>query len=606
MKGRRRSPAQLRRSQVVTTFGPGALLDLPHHAVIIGGLEHWSGVTEEVVEDRLVGKLRQELKLADLHLRRPPVDAEHAHEATNGITAWQFPEWFVAQPEEGQGDVGRRRRLLRQRDLVNGRYFGPDRRKHRVVPVRFVQACSNGHVSDLDWVWFAHHGQAGCARDLYLEERGTSGDLADVFVSCACGARESLARATQMKDMPLGYCQGRRPWLGPGSREDCGAGKPLPNRLLIRTASNAYFPQTVSVISIPDRDAQLREAIQLVWVNHLQYAETEQDVARERRRAHVAAALEGLSDADVWAEVARRKQGPAVATTKSIKLAELETLLAAPADAGDDIPDAEYLAARIDVPETPSALVAVIDSIVLVHRLREVRAQVGFTRFEPSQSTMDGDLDLGVRRAELASNVSWLPAIDLRGEGFLLTLKREAIVEWMARPGVKKRGQELLQGHDAWLEAHPGSKAKFPGLEYVLLHSLSHLLITAVALECGYAASSINERIYANEAGFGILLYTGGADSEGTLGGLVRVGRELVRHLEQALALGGLCSNDPHCSQHAPDDRHEERFQHGAACHGCVLIAETSCERWNGWLDRSLVIPTVSRHDAAFFQSVGP
>ena len=141
MKGKRRSPAQLRRSQVVTTFGPGALLDLPHHAVIVGGLEHWSGVTDEVVEDRLVTKLRADLKAPDLRLRRPPVDPESAREAMTGITAWQFPEWFVAQHEEGQGAVGRKRRLIRQRELVDGRYYGPDRKKHRVVPVRFVQAC---------------------------------------------------------------------------------------------------------------------------------------------------------------------------------------------------------------------------------------------------------------------------------------------------------------------------------------------------------------------------------------------------------------------------------------------------------------------------------
>jgi hypothetical protein len=73
-------------------------------------------------------------------------------------------------------------------------------------------------------------------------------------------------------------------------------------------------------------------------------------------------------------------------------------------------------------------------------------------------------------------------------------------------------------------------KVKFPGLPYVMLHSLSHLLITAVSLECGYAASSIRERIYAGEAGYGILLYTGSAGSEGTLGGLVEVGKRIEYH----------------------------------------------------------------------------
>jgi hypothetical protein len=134
-----------------------------------------------------------------------------------------------------------------------------------------------------------------------------------------------------------------------------------------------------------------------------------------------------------------------------------------------------------------------------------------------------------------------------------------------------------------------------------MLHSLSHLLITAVSLECGYSSSAIRERIYAGDSGYGILLYTGSTGSEGTLGGLVQVGREIKKHLTAALELGKLCSNDPVCAQHRPQSQHEERFLHGAACHGCLLIAETSCEQRNEFLDRALVVETVGRAGAAFF-----
>ena len=58
----------------------------------------------------------------------------------------------------------------------------------------------------------------------------------------------------------------------------------------------------------------------------------------------------------------------------------------------------------------------------------------------------------------------------------------------------------------------------------MMLHSLAHLLITQVSLECGYSSPAIRERVYAGEAGYGILLYTGSPDSEGTLGGLVEIG----------------------------------------------------------------------------------
>ncbi len=138
-----------------------------------------------------------------------------------------------------------------------------------------------------------------------------------------------------------------------------------------------------------------------------------------------------------------------------------------------------------------------------------------------------------------------------------------------------------------------------------MLHSLSHLLITAVSLECGYSASSIRERIYAGESGYGILLYTATPDSEGTLGGLAMVGRKTELHLRNALEMGQLCSNDPVCAQHRPDNPQEERFLHGAACHGCLLIAETSCERYNEYLDRELVVPTVMATGVEFFEDAG-
>jgi len=165
---------------------------------------------------------------------------------------------------------------------------------------------------------------------------------------------------------------------------------------------------------------------------------------------------------------------------------------------------------------------------------------------------------------------------------------------------VQKRETQLNQGFTAWQRKHPGSQAVFLGATYVLLHSLSPLLITAVSLECGYAASSIRERIYVSDAGSGILLYTGSPDAEGTLGGLAAVGRRIEEHLRTAIELGRLCSNDPVCAQHGPDNRQEERFLHGAACHGCLLIAETSCERRNEYLDRALVVPTVEGLGAEF------
>jgi hypothetical protein len=171
----------------------------------------------------------------------------------------------------------------------------------------------------------------------------------------------------------------------------------------------------------------------------------------------------------------------------------------------------------------------------------------------------------------------------------------------MRRSGLATRGQQLLDGYKAWLKDHPGVKTPYPGLPYVMLHTLSHLLVTAVALDCGYAASSIRERIYVGDSGHGILLYTASPDAEGTLGGLVEAADRLDLYLRQAVDMGRLCSNDPVCAQHQPDNRQEGRLLSGAACHGCVLLPESSCERRNDFLDRALVVPTVDEERFAFF-----
>ena len=104
-----------------------------------------------------------------------------------------------------------------------------------------------------------------------------------------------------------------------------------------------------------------------------------------------------------------------------------------------------------------------------------------------------------------------------------------------------------------------------------------------------------------SEAGCGILIYTGSPDAEGTLGGLVEAGRSIRDHLDAALNAGELCSNDPVCAEHNPDNEHAPRFLLGAACHGCLLIAETSCEQHNDFLDRALVVPTICDPGVAFF-----
>jgi hypothetical protein len=251
---------------------------------------------------------------------------------------------------------------------------------------------------------------------------------------------------------------------------------------------------------------------------------------------------------------------------------------------------------------------------VLAHRLREVRVQTGFTRFEARTPDLQGEYpeteDLGLRPAPLATRIRWLPGVEVRGEGFLVQLDEEALRAWEARPEVLARIEDLYAGYRRWadvLERNKRTPPKFYGPRFYLLHSLSHLLIQAVSLECGYSAASIRERIYCSRPEdktpmAAILFSTGTTGAEGTLGGLLEQGRAVREHLRRAFEMATICSNDPVCAAHTPARDPTERFLHGAACHGCLFIAEPSCEHFNRFLDRALVFPTLGHDGVAFFR----
>lgn len=600
MKNRRAkvAPGQLRLSQLVTTYGPGAPVDLPNRSALVGGLEGWHPPGDVIAERRLIAKIRGLFpQLGDFYLRRPPAVSNDPAETT-GVQTWLFPDWFLTVNAERRKDgVGRSRRLVHRAHLTRWRFIDDDRKKHEVVPVRFVRACIRGHIDDIDWYNFVHQGDEDCRRPLWFDERGTSGDVNEIIVRCECGKSRPISAAAIKGTAILGKCGGNRPWLGSYSREGCDQTM----RLLVRTASNAYFTQVMSVISLPDQDEEVQKAIEPIWEDFLEDLESIDEFRRVRtKKQKVKSALEGFDDDTAWNAIQARLHG--TVTDKSVKQVEFEVLAASQPEIGEDRPDGDFYARALRPDQLVGKHVGALDKVVLVHRLREVQALVGFTRFEALSPDTNGELEAGVQRAALARETKWFPAIESRGEGIFLLFNRKTIDEWAQKAAVQQRARQLMAGFAAWKEGRKHSKREFCGVDYMLLHSLSHLLITAVSLGCGYPSSSIRERVYAlGDLGYGILLYTASSDAEGTLGGLVEVGRRIGTYLDEALEMGRLCSNDPVCAQHDPKDTHEQRFLHGASCHGCLLISETSCEQRNDFLDRALVVPTVDGNRAAFF-----
>ena len=325
---------QVRRSQVITTYGPGALIDLPQESAIVAGLDEWPPPhkLEEIDEPRLARKLQGITGVATPRLLAPPAASSDPGATPTGIGAWRFPEWFIVQgADAGEGSAHTRsRRLVHRKALDDRRRF----EGREVVATRFVRGCPRGHVDDLDWRRFVHPAGSDCPRTraLWLDEQGTTGDLTDLVVRCECGATRRLSDASKFELNPLGTCRGARPWLGRDTNEECSH----PSRLLVRTASNAWFPQVVSVLSIPERGAAVETVVRELW-DDLQIVNDAAGLSFIKGKPKVAAALAPFDDDEVLTAIGAAK-GTSAGTERSVKEIELEAILAAPEGFGDDVP----------------------------------------------------------------------------------------------------------------------------------------------------------------------------------------------------------------------------------------------------------------------------
>ncbi|HEX2986937.1 MAG TPA: DUF1998 domain-containing protein, partial [Chloroflexota bacterium] len=458
---------------------------------------------------------------------------------------------------------------------------------------------------DFPWITFVHRGPTDCRARLLLRELGVSGEAVDVEVFCEeCGARRRMSDAfgPQAKDhMP--QCRGRRPHLRDYEEDGCTEKM----QTILLGASNSWFSLVQSALSIPAPGNRLAQLVTEHWPI-LEKAANLQNIGLLRQIGQLHAFAQ-YSDDEVWSAVeAKRSTTPTGQESHDLKSPEWR-VLSNPDQANNT---SDFYLREVPAPEE---FKSVLEKIVLVERLREVRALVGFTRIE-SPGDFDEMIELpSEQRAPLSRRPPrWIPATEIRGEGIFVQFKEKQIHDWIRHTkGLDERERDFQEAHRRWrrargLEVNAGG---FPGLRYVLLHSFSHALMRQLALEAGYSMASLRERIYSappeaeNGPMAGVLLYTAAPDSEGTLGGLVRLGEplELGRHIGFALEEMRLCASDPLCAEHHPF--RDGLTLHGAACHACLFAPETSCERGNKYLDRWLLVDTIASNGVAFFHTEG-
>ena len=596
----------VRPSQLLWTYGPGALVDLPNLSVVTNGLDHWDTARcRPVDEARLLAAVRRTHPTVSKLYIPPVVEDENADlfsaEAKVGVPVRAFPRWLrcVRCQTLSEVDSGLFKTKINPYRPEKAHYIHTncehgEKSPSPAVPARFMLACREGHLDDFPWHWFVHDGPSDCREMLKFVEQGASLQTENLWVTCGCGAKKSMAKAFgKSAEENLPACRGRHPHIDRYD-DDC---KENPRAVLLG-ASNTWFPVSISVLAIPMEDT-LEQFVSDGW-EYFEDIESEVEIGivlKTLKKSNTLPGIEKYDKAEIWKVVEAKRNGEEqeFATEEDIKKPEWSVLTA-------PNPPTDWPHFLSEDAGRPKGYEDLFSGVLQLKRLREVNALMGFTRVEAPEEDDAEDERPPMAPLNYNGKPEWVPASEVHGEGIFLRFDEDTIKKWETKDAVLKRDEVMKNGHRGWRNARKlDPDRNYPGARYTMIHTFAHLLIRELALECGYNSASIRERIYADEEMAGMLIYTAAADSDGTLGGLVELGESetLGRLIDQALERARVCASDPLCSEHEPSD---DRSLHAAACHACTFVSETSCERGNRYLDRAFIVKTFKTSDSAFFE----
>ncbi|WP_082518937.1 DUF1998 domain-containing protein [Leifsonia sp. Leaf336] len=635
------STGAMRRAQLVTPFGVGAMSVLVNGtSVITAGLDHWYEVVDRsslAMEEYQEHDWRLQSRLKVSEFRLPP-DYRYSGQGVDQrnlrltIPVLRFPRWSFCMYCK---------RLELSKLTMKAPVECPDPRhadkkfKFRMSQVPFVAICSRGHLEDFPFDKWVHRSvDPACQGPLRLKSRGGGGLEGQVVTCDRCGNERSLRGITEAHfDKATGdehtnlsdqlvspqapyLCSGARPWL---AQLEGVCDQPI--RGALRAAGNVYFPKVESSIYLPRREGAVSEEVHQL-LRHPAVSATFATVFELSDADVSGAQLRRLLDRNVppelFAPISDEELVAAYQDQFGIGAGPIEEPAEIPADAesltSNDIwrhpeyakiretPKDDYLAASD--PGTHVDLHAHLSRVRSVDVLRETRALRGFTRVR------DGELKLSegkalLRRASLTPAQDWLPAYVVKGEGIYFELDNERLAAWEARAEVQLRA-DLITDHFGSVSSQRGLQGRTISPRFVLLHTLSHILINELIFTCGYSSASLRERLYVSSSEdrnmAAALIYTAAGDSEGTMGGLVRMARpeNLRQVFASALADARWCSTDPVCMDAGENGQGPDSCNL-AACHACALLPETSCEEFNRFLDRGLVVGTLADPSLGYF-----
>lgn len=647
----------VRSSQLLSPFGVGQIVNFPKEvSVMVCGLNLWDEQIELAKRKSGADSINEnELRFNENRLQQilnveyfvKPFEYKTSGAKNNflSVPAVRFPGWHYCTNQ----NCGR----MRQEPLGQANknieciacWDGKSTVKSKMIPVRFIAACPSGHVQDIPFMEWVHNGPVtddGINHELSYHTGGGSGDLGSIYIKCTCGERRSLAGLMNVrkedekvfdsalarigfnkdeeqkfsKDNPNDwkpnssgqYCKGHRPWLG---LEGINDSRPCNNHLqvLIRGSSNVHFSEIQSAIYLPSGSVDTNEYVIKV-IDEIGKEEIRQYYDIDDGKVTLPAIL-GAQPVVTKGFISKEELLAGILGELAVENANEEDLYL-PDDLKLRFEEYKYILSGRDAENSDfKAIVKVFenyqeretleryfDCVVLVEKLKETRVFKGFSRINPSNR---------INRSELSNKpVRWLPAVEVFGEGLFLKFRDDVVDMWILEQG-DHFSNMISRYRTSMLRRRPLDDPKNINPFFIAMHSFTHLLIKKLCFDCGYGSSSLRERLYFSDDPKsrmnGVLIYTSSGDSEGSLGGLVRQGREnnLGTLVKNAIGDALWCSADPVCSDIGRSSGQGPDNVNGSACHNCCILPETSCEEFNTLLDRTAVIGSLNNPQLGFF-----
>jgi len=673
----------IRPSQFMTRSGPGALTPTVEGSILIPQLSAMvqellnsgtqasknfclprpsdgkSGLQKfEITDERMVRMLRyfnsSPDKPFEKHIKifRLPTNADLTIKETQSILkGYIFPKWGICNQHKGSTILMQFSQFQNEITLDCPKCISQKFRCIRGVPVRYVQACTNGHLQDIHWPSLVHKG-SNCKNKIF-EWIDIGGD--NFVIKCiVCNMKIEYLSGNGLKLRSIqGHlpCFGNYPELNTRSNSNGDCSKildPINNtpvsraRLVLRNSTGLHSPKNLTSVRIPKILGNLHKEL----FPHVRSLRTILNYNANLDKSGLIGELKKFDDEysiDTLSEIERTPENELMqiihqmieefkqnnndpnqkplSETKSND-EELDSLLEA---AKTGFPPSSKVSKKHayvnieDILLIKSKEFGVTFRISPIKQLQVIKTQVGYSREVGTQENILNSTNTRIGKLVTNSNhyddetTRWYLGDESFGEGIFIDIVESNIDE---HGGLSPVDQLSSKNNETWnsinnklekiLEDFTESSITKDELEqavtqtnprFVWWHTLCHKLLLNLTVDSGFSIVSFGERVYCKKITktgkyeSGILIYTSATGTDGTLGGLVSlVEKEFMTELFQKSSNGILsCSNDPVCSERKIELHKKE----GACCHACELLSETTCNYQNRYLDRNLVKDTI-------------